>query len=77
MLIIFFFPVLRISYHGLAAYPVKTLSLPIHLLSVEERSGQEVAQSSGLRAQGKTSCPSLSNLLKMNPLILKNLLIVI
>ncbi len=31
-------------------------------LSVKERSGQEVAQSLGLRAQGKTSCPSLSDL---------------
>jgi hypothetical protein len=68
---------IRIPYHGLATNPVKTLSLPVYLLSVKERSGQEVAQSSGLRAQGKTSCPSLSNLLKMNSLILKNLLIVI
>jgi hypothetical protein len=71
------FVLIRIPYYGLAANQIKTLSLPIHLLSVKERSGQEVAQSSGLRAQGKTSCPSLSNLLKMNPLILKNLLIVI
>jgi hypothetical protein len=54
------FVLIRIPYYGLATYPVKTLSLPVYLLSVKERSGQEVAQSSGLRAQGKTSCPSLS-----------------
>jgi hypothetical protein len=38
---------MRISYIGLAANPVKTLSLPVNLLSVKERSGQEVAQSTG------------------------------
>ena len=70
------FVLIPISYYSLAADRVKTLSLPAYLLSAKERSGQEVAQSSGLRAQGKTSCPSLSNLLKMNSLIPKNLLIV-
>jgi len=41
------FVLIRIPYYGLAANQIKTLSLPIHLLSVKERSGQEVAQSTG------------------------------
>jgi hypothetical protein len=45
----------RISCKGLAANPNKTLSLPVYLLSVKERSGQGLkAQGAELRAQGKT-----------------------
>jgi len=49
------FALIRISYYGLATYPVKTVSLPANLLSIKERSGQGLlAQGAELRAQGKT-----------------------